>query len=82
MINAQNIRTQIDFLKRARDRMERLGARKAAPEATENVAHSLAALFKGSAARQKHYTQRLRYGLLHYYVRHYHPSSRTSEESM
>ena len=80
VVNAQNIRTQIDFLKRTRDRLERLGARKAAPEATETVAHSLAAGFKGSAVRQKHYAQRLRYGLLHYYIQHYHPSGRSGED--
>jgi glyoxylase-like metal-dependent hydrolase (beta-lactamase superfamily II) len=81
VVNAQTVRSQLDFLKHARDRLERLGARKAAPEATENVAVTLAGSFKGSAARQKHFVQRLRYGLLHYYIRHYHPSSRPTEES-
>ena len=82
VVNAQTIRSQLDFLKHARDRLERLGARKAAPEATENLAVTLASGFKGSAARQKHYAQRLRYGLLHYDTRHYHASSRPAEESM
>lgn len=82
VVNAQTIRSQLDFLKHARDRLERLGARKAAPEATEALATTLASGFKGSAARQKHYVQRLRYGLLHYYTRHYHPSNRPAEESV
>lgn len=81
VVNAQTIRNQIDFLKHARDRLEKLGARKAAPAATESLAVTLAAGFKGSAARQKHYLQRLRYGLLHYYTRHYHPNARSSEEN-
>ena len=80
VVNSQTIRGQLDFLKHARDRLEKLGARKAAPGATEALATSLAAHFKGSAARQKHYAQRLRYGLLHYYTRHYHPNARPSEE--
>jgi len=81
VVNAQIIRSQLDFLKHARDRLERLGARKAAPAATEAVATTLAAGFKGPAARQKHYAQRLRYGLLHYYTRHYHPNAKPAEEN-
>jgi glyoxylase-like metal-dependent hydrolase (beta-lactamase superfamily II) len=81
VVNAQTIRAQLDFLKHTRDRLERLGARKAAPEATESLVTSLVSGFKGSATRQKHYAQRLRYGLLHYYTRHYHPSSRSNEEN-
>jgi glyoxylase-like metal-dependent hydrolase (beta-lactamase superfamily II) len=80
VVNTQSIRGQLEFLKHARDRLERLGARKAAPEATENLVHTLAASFRGSAVRQKHFAQRLRYGLLHYYTRHYHPSSHPGEE--
>lgn len=82
VVNPQVIRGQLDFLKHARDRLEKLAARKAAPEATENMISTLASGFKGSAARQKHYAQRLRYGLLHYYTRHYLPSSRSLEESV
>jgi hypothetical protein len=81
VVNAQTIRGQMDFLKRTRDRLERLGARKAAPNATENLVNSLVTGFKGSAAKQRHFAQRLRYGLLHYYTRHYHPSSRPLEET-
>ncbi|MGE5248924.1 MAG: hypothetical protein ACM3QS_01820 [Bacteroidota bacterium] len=81
VVNAQVVRAQLDFLKHVRDRLERLGARKAAPEATENLVANLAGGFKGSAARQKHYAQRLRYGLFHYYTRQYHPSSRPPEET-
>lgn len=81
VVNAQIIRSQLDFLKHARDRLERLGARKAAPAATEAVVATLAAGFKGSAVKQKHYAQRLRYGLLHYYTRHYHPNAKPAEEN-
>jgi glyoxylase-like metal-dependent hydrolase (beta-lactamase superfamily II) len=80
VVNAQTIRSQIDFLKHAHDRLERLSARKAAPDATENIVSTLAAGFKGSAIKQKHFVQRLRYGLLHYYTRHYHPATRSTEE--
>lgn len=80
VVNSQVIRGQLDFLKRARDRLEKLAARKAAPQATENLVNTFAAGFRGSAARQRHFAQRLRYGLLQYYTRHYQPSGHTGEE--
>ncbi|HVN15784.1 MAG TPA: hypothetical protein VMT73_08595 [Anaerolineales bacterium] len=80
VVNSQTIRNQLEFLKYTLSRLERLANRKAAPEATEKLVATLAAEFKASAARQKHYAQRLRYGLLHYYHRHYRPSSNLSEE--
>ncbi len=80
VINSQTIRHQLDFLKYTLSRLERLVNRKAAPEATEKLVPALTAKFKASAARQKHYSQRLRYGLLHYYHRHYRPSSNLNED--
>lgn len=80
VINAQTIRNQLDFLKHVREKLERLANRKAAPAATEGLVANLAGGFKASAVRQKHYAQRLRYGLLHYYSRHYHAASNTTAE--
>ena len=80
VINAQTIHNQLDFLKRVREKLERLGTKKAAPAVTEGLAANLAGGFKASAARQKHYAQRLRFGLSHYYSRHYHTSSNVSAE--
>ncbi len=79
-VNSQTIRHQLGFLKYTLSRLERMANRKAAPEATEKLVAALTADFKASAARQKHYAQRLRYGLLHYYHRHYHPSGSLNEE--
>jgi hypothetical protein len=36
--------------------------------------------YKVPVARQKHFAQRLRYGLLHYYTRHYHPVNGVEDE--
>ncbi len=80
VINSQAIRNQLDFLKHVRDRLEKLANRQAAPEATDHLAVSLANGFKASTARQQHYIQRLRYGLLHYYTRHNRSLHDTSEE--
>jgi glyoxylase-like metal-dependent hydrolase (beta-lactamase superfamily II) len=76
-VNAQAIRNQLDFLKYARERLDKMGARKARPETTEKLVQPLLDWFRAPAARQKTYAQRLRYGLLHYYIRNYH-SSRSS----
>lgn len=73
-VNAQAIRTQLDFLKYARERLDKMGARKSRPENTEKLVQPLLDRFRAPAARQKTYGQRLRYGLLHYYIRHYHHS--------
>jgi glyoxylase-like metal-dependent hydrolase (beta-lactamase superfamily II) len=73
-VNAQAIRNQLDFLKYARDRLEKMAARHARPETTEKLIQPLLEWFRVPASRQKSYAQRLRFGLLHYYIRHYHPS--------
>jgi glyoxylase-like metal-dependent hydrolase (beta-lactamase superfamily II) len=80
VVNAQTIRNQLDFIKHVREKLERLANKKALPSATEGLVANLASGFKASAIRQKHYAQRLRYGLLHYYSRHYHASSNTTAE--
>ena len=79
-INAQSIRNQYDFLKHAHDKLERLASKKSSTTGIENLANTLVSGFKVSAARQKHYLQRLRYGLSLYYARHYHASSNALSE--
>ena len=74
------IKTQLEIAKRLNDRMEKLAARNAAPEAVEKMVDSLLANWKAPVARQKYFAQRLRHGLLQYYMRHYRPSSSLSEE--
>ena len=74
------VKTQVDAMKHIHDRLEKMAARNAAPEATEKLVDGLVSAFKAPAARQKHFAQRLRYGLLHYYIRHYRPSSSSQEE--
>jgi glyoxylase-like metal-dependent hydrolase (beta-lactamase superfamily II) len=76
-VNAGAVRNQLDFLKYVRERLDKMGARKARPETTEKLIQPLLDWFRAPAARQKYFAQRLRYGLLHHYIRHYH-SSRSS----
>lgn len=81
LMNADHIRAQVDFLKTVQAKIEKLAQKKASLEALENLATTLLGEFKVPASRQQMYIRRLRYGLYHYYVRHYQSSSGvTSEE--
>ena len=81
-VTQQVIRQQITLLKRIHDRLEKLSTKKAVAGITDKLAEQLLKDYKSPAARQRQYLHRLRYGLNHYYVRHYHPSSRhTLDES-
>lgn len=80
VINQQVVRTQIDILKRINDKVEKLGKKKPAVPATDKLAEQILKDFKAPAARQRQYQHRLRYGLHHYYVRHYLPASRQTLE--
>jgi glyoxylase-like metal-dependent hydrolase (beta-lactamase superfamily II) len=80
VVTQQVVKTQADFLKKLLDKVEKLGGKKAAPDATDKLADVMLKEFRAPAARQKQYLHRLRYGLGHYYARHYHPSSRHTLE--
>jgi cyclase len=75
VVTQQIVRNQADTLKRIYDKVDKLAKKKSANPATDKLADAILKDFKAPAARQKQYLQRLRYGLQHYYTRHYHPSS-------
>jgi glyoxylase-like metal-dependent hydrolase (beta-lactamase superfamily II) len=79
-VNAQTVKTQLETIKHLHDKLEKMANRNAAPEATEKLIEGLLSGYKVPVARQKHFAQRLRYGLLHYYTRHYHPVNGVEEE--
>jgi glyoxylase-like metal-dependent hydrolase (beta-lactamase superfamily II) len=79
-VNVQTIKTQMETIKRLHDRLEKMANRNAAPEATERLVEGLFSGYKVPLARQKSFIQRLRYGLLHYYIHHYHPSNGADAE--
>jgi glyoxylase-like metal-dependent hydrolase (beta-lactamase superfamily II) len=81
LVNTNAIKNQLDFLKHARDKLDKITAKKPLPAATEKLVDSLLSWFKAPAARHKQYAQRLRYGILHYNTRHHHsPTHRTDDE--
>ncbi len=75
-VTPQAIKQQVVTLKRMLDRLEKLGKKRSAVAAADKLADQLLKDFKAPAARHKQYAQRLRYGIHHYYIRHYHSSSR------
>jgi glyoxylase-like metal-dependent hydrolase (beta-lactamase superfamily II) len=74
------IKAQKEILDKIRKGLDRLGARNAAPEAVESLVPKIMAVIKAPASRQKQYAQRLRYGLRHYYARHYHRTEDSDRE--
>jgi hypothetical protein len=70
------VRSHADILKRLHDKVEKLGGKKSPGAAIDKLAEQLLKDFKAPAARHKQYAHRLRYGLNHYYVRHYQTTSR------
>ena len=61
------------------EKLEKMASRGQSPEATEKLVENFADKYKSSAARHKQYVQRLRYGLRHYYARHYHMGNSAEE---
>ena len=74
------IRAQRDYLEQILKKFEKLAARKPSPEAIESLIPPLLSGLKVPSNHQRQYTQRLRYGLHHYYVRHYHNSNASTVE--
>ncbi len=75
VVTLQVARNQVEILKRINDKVEKLGSKKSSSAAVDKLADQLLKDFRAPAARQKQYAHRLRYGLNHYYARHYHGSS-------
>jgi len=57
-----------------------LAQKKSPPETVENLITPLLSPFEIPANLQQKYAQRLRYGLYHYYSRHFHPASNSAGE--
>ena len=78
-VTTANIKAQLELTKRVHDRLEKLAKRGSSPDATEKLIETFLGGFRASAAKHKQYAQRLRYGLRHYYARHYHMGSSAEE---
>jgi glyoxylase-like metal-dependent hydrolase (beta-lactamase superfamily II) len=78
-VSSAVIKNQIGFLKDLEKRLEKLSKRKQKPNMTDSLVQPLVSKFKASGARQKQFSERLRYGLEHYYARHYQSSDKDEE---
>lgn len=74
------IRAQRRALRYIERRLETLAGRNAPPEATESLIPKLLSDLEFPSERQEQFTQRLRYGLQHYYRRHYWPDETDQDD--
>jgi len=71
----KQIRELRRFLKDVERRLGRLAKRKAPPQETAKLVPKLLSKYKYPGKRSEVYADRLQYGLLHYYRKHYHQAS-------
>ena len=80
LVAVEWIKAQKDFIEQVTNKVEKLANKKSPPEAVENLVPRLLNSFKIHSGQQQKYAKRLRYGLHHYYIRHYRPSGSGSGE--
>ena len=78
-VSSSVVKAQAELIKQIHDKLEKMAYRGSSADATEKLIEPFLDKFKSSAARHKQYVQRMRYGLRHYYVRHYHLGSAAEE---
>jgi cyclase len=80
LVAQQQVRDQIDFLRLVEEQVGGVAKKNATPEDAAALAPGLLKNFNLPAGRELQYEQRLRYGLNHYFVRHFRPSTVVIEE--
>ncbi len=79
LVGAKEVEAQLVFIKELHQKVDSIGKSPNGLEEIESLIPSLVAKMAPPAERLKQYTQRLRYGLRHYYLRRYHPANNTIE---
>lgn len=80
LITHQEVRDQIEYLTWANHRLEALAEKQVAPEDTEILIPEFISRIESSEQLEAHFQQRLRWGLYHYFGRHYRQMSTDFEE--
>jgi glyoxylase-like metal-dependent hydrolase (beta-lactamase superfamily II) len=82
LVSHKEVEAQRSMLAEIHQKIEAIGKNPQGMEEVEALIPGLVAAIKPPAERLKQYTQRLRHGLRHYYLRRYHPASslETDEE--
>jgi hypothetical protein len=73
------IKSQVDFIKDVNNKLDKFSQKKQKVDFESSLIPQLLSNFKIPSARQKQYIQRLRYGLKHYFIRHYQSESSNNE---
>lgn len=76
----QQVRSQINFLEKVYQKVDALARDNGIPEETARLVPALLSGLRVAPDRADQYEQRLRYGLLHYFIRHYRPQTEDIEE--
>jgi cyclase len=74
ILHSDDVRRQLHFLEDVRDRVDALAQRNAAPYEVERLAPEIMKQFTVNLEFRILYENRLRYGLQHYFLRHYRPA--------
>ena len=72
VVTTAMVKAQYELTEQINNKLYKLSTKKSPASATDKLAETLSSGFKAPAARHKQFTSRLRYGLQHYYTRHYH----------
>ncbi len=80
LVAQQQVRDQIAFLQQVEDLVAGLNKKNATPDDAAALAPGLLRKFEVTTGREVQYEQRLRYGLSHYFLRHFRPAAAEIEE--
>jgi glyoxylase-like metal-dependent hydrolase (beta-lactamase superfamily II) len=72
VVTTAMVKAQYELTEHINDKLYKFSTKKSPASATDKLAETLSSGFKAPAARHKQFTSRLRYGLQHYFTRHYH----------
>jgi glyoxylase-like metal-dependent hydrolase (beta-lactamase superfamily II) len=78
IVSQDDVRRQLRLIEHIHQAMEAMANRNAAPEESYGLVDTYMDDFRGGADNAGMFQKRLRYGMYHYYVRHYH-STETDE---
>jgi len=80
VINQDRVKTQIKFLEKADSQLRSLADRQAGAAETEKLVHGLLKSIHFPVVKERHYSNRLKWGLHQVYLRHYSTSGAHPQE--
>jgi len=74
LVGVEWIKAEKEFIDRVLVKIEKVAKKKSPPEGMDSLVTPLLNSFKIHSGLQQKYIRRLRFGLRHYYIHHYHPT--------